>query len=535
MPTSKNQLFYETNLGSTDRRSLINTSKTLYNNLVLERTAELRELNNMGVVVFGTAFLMLFALSCASLVTVFMDFSPQFVHSFFDALPRIMLNQTPIIPEIYLAILLAAIISFTLAKAIGQWMFAYLKGVIMLQRKLLKGRPARENLLTQVQHILRFEPNRITNDQANVKKGGRVFRKNHPITEATMRLRSQEHPEKAIIIRRTMEKKPFLLYLLAGFRSPRPEEQKVKSSFWEDNFGHYFRHARILRNAIKMSLVYRELGCELRDETPDGEHWRRNYFSEKNRQLTSLFDTRDIHMRFRTGTPHLRWPVPSNASSMNETALYRAYACVENPINQPLFLLAVSDIISCIELVVGEFENQSGDDEESTALRRRKVAETINTLMSTELEMFGKWDPHTLNYDGEAATKREAILRVKDANLSLEDLEANMDHLHLYDWQLRWDPNYVNWLDVSDEKEASIGRAFAVLFEAISRAAKTATPIILHRGDVLIIDNLRCLLARREVQAIPPLKQALNFPQEWWLHGYYAFRQSTGGEFHQAD
>ena len=78
-----------------------------------------------------------------------------------------------------------------------------------------------------------------------------------------------------------------------------------------------------------------------------------------------------------------------------------------------------------------------------------------------------------------------------------------------------------------DESDGNIRRAFAVLAEAIQREGDAADPIVLTRGDAMLIDNQRCLIARREPNTAtqPPLKRRLLYPNSWWLRGYYGFRE----------
>ncbi|MGF1544643.1 MAG: hypothetical protein ACFB00_09115 [Parvularculaceae bacterium] len=390
------------------------------------------------------------------------------------------------------------------------------------ERKYARSEAGRRDLIDKVEHVLRFEPNRILENYRGLKeRRPRIFRPG--VVKALGRLRDPSDKICALVIERFVERKPGYNYLFTdGLVGPRGAEANLPLSY-----GRYFRRARLLRNDIKIALLYQELGCELRDETPDGERWRRHYYSEKNAQLSALKDSHDVHLRFRTGTPHLRWP-SDRPSSRNEVALYRTFVCVENPVRQPLFVIAVRDVIERIPLVVSRFfEDCAGDTEEAVARRRETTTDVVFKLVDTELEMFDKWDLRTLNYDGEAATKREAVLRATGVELTRSVIESNADNLHTFDWRLRWDPNYTNWIELAQEKERAIGRAFAVLIEAVRlAAAEEAAPIVLRRGDALVVDNTRSLVGRREVQGVDWWRQTLCLPEEWFLHGYYGFRRS---------
>ncbi len=525
------------------QRPIIRISKRLYNNLFMERTAEFRNINRLENSLLGFVLVGTIIASGAALIGA-ASLAPDLTRRLDAALPPLVLGETASLPAtLYGGAALAFLVGLSLYGAIGGRLIDFVASWAIDRRKYSRKREGRAELLEKVDHVMRFEPNRILEnfDQMN-GEGRRVFRKS--LVRAIDALRDPADPAAAVVVERFVERKPALLYLADWFRSPRPTDVddpnfagKARPEPPRGSFGDYFRQARTLRNGIKLSLLYNALGCELRDETPDGERWRRDYYSQKSEQLTALFDSRDLHLRLRTGTPHLRWPSESNPSSRNEAALYRAFVCVENPVRQPIMVVAIRDVLDMMTKVVKDMQPEcAGEDEAARARLKQVVADVIFMLTTTELEMFDKWDLKSLNYDGEAATKRDAVLRIVGEQPTREELMENIDDLHRYDWQLRWDPNYTNWIELAQEKEKNIGRAFAVFLASIKRAGETqAAPVTLRRGDVLVVDNLRCLVSRREVQNVAWIKQVLMFPEEWRFHGYYGFRRSTGAEVRRAD
>ena len=129
--------------------------------------------------------------------------------------------------------------------------------------------------------------------------------------------------------------------------------------------------------------------------------------------------------------------------------------------------------------------------------------------------LYGKWNRDTLREAAEVSLTPQPVLK----NLGERPGGA-------IDWGLRWDPNHINWSEF-DTADDQIRPAFGVLIRAIDLCAAAATPVILRRGDALITDNLRCLVARREFDpALIAAPKRGFYPQYWWLRGYYGFRRS---------
>lgn len=327
---------------------------------------------------------------------------------------------------------------------------------------------------------------------------------------------------KALILRRFVERKPWPMYLnyLLGSPSYRRPADWTKENHW--------LRGRAFRNAIKTSLLLNELGAELRDEVVGGANWRRDYRTNRRRQLTALFGSNDVPVRFRSGAPQYVWPDSKKNSSANETALYRVFHCIENPVSAPLLVVPVPAILAEFEGVIATYPGYDGEGADALLKRRVRVNDVIKMLAKSQVYIFGKRDAHTFKVVAEGAVVEDFVLRTLSGSADADDLTG-------LDWGLRWDPNRVDWSKLLiNDQDGEVGIAFAVLIEAIERAGQKALKAYLRRGDTLVVDNLRCLVGRYEANANETVgwKRILNLPEAWWLCGYYGFRKSSSGGAH---
>lgn len=404
---------------------------------------------------------------------------------------------------------LGVFVFFVLFNPLAGWLdnqfMQFWSGIYMFRFKWGQGDRA-AGVLDAAESLIRTRPDKIVEalrDQA--EDDGRT-----PLSGSFMEnIRHFPGPDQpvAILVRKFMERRLKSQYVKDRFEGLRADERNYRRR--------YFLRARAIRNAIRTQLLFNELGTELRAEIPAGPDWQRFYWSEPNSQETTLFDSKDFTQRFRTAAPQYRWPVATAKDSIGETAILRIVAAIENPMRQPLYIVAVKDVIDQFPVVIRSFiEHEEGtiseDDERVPAL----TSLYLELLQTVDVQMFGKWDRRTLRPRSDVHIIPQPILK-NAAPIGAEP-----------DWLLRWDPNRIDW-SLFDDSDGNTRRAFAVLAESIDRLGKIADPIILARGDTLLIDNLRCLTARREVevQTIATPKRVTLYPQSWWLRGYYAFRQ----------
>ena len=279
----------------------------------------------------------------------------------------------------------------------------------------------------------------------------------------------------------------------------------------------YFIQSRGARNGIRASLLLNALGCELRDEIKTGTQWRRQRYTDHERQITTIRDNADLTLRYRTGAPHYRWPNEREEKSDGETAPYLLFAPIENPAQIPLHIITVDHVMARLPQAV---RWQLEDEELSESDIAAEIDSVIRLLSETDVEMFGKWDDKTLRQRSEVALLPQPVLK----NLSGDPENP--------DWGLRWDPNRIDWSQflVTD---GAIRRAFAALLKAIDLADADAEKIRLRRGDALLVDNLRAMVRRRELgpDGVAYWRAVADYPEAWWFNVYYGFRKSKRPEF----
>ncbi|MCI5043335.1 MAG: hypothetical protein MRY72_01455 [Aquisalinus sp.] len=397
---------------------------------------------------------------------------------------------------------------------VGRW--------IITTRKLGRNKPKKTAVLDAVSNWMRTRPEQATRIYEQLYKQDPKDLFPSELREKLETLTAAKD-KPYLVVERFTEIKPWTEYAKYWFFSPRDEERKI-----------YFLRSRALRNAIKVALAYHIMNTELRDEVPAGDRWVREYKTERNRQITALFDEVDLHNRFRTSAPHYRWPDSGRKKSVGETATIRAISCIENPSGLPLFVLPVKSIMNEFPGVIRDFyEDAQGDDEISLETRQDRYDAIISKLADINVKMFGKYSRKTLLTTSETGIEPQPILRdlalSRASSADIEDVLHDEEHIH--DWALRWDPNFIAWPEIQDDAESDTSQSFAVLYEAIERAGRNANPIVLQRGDTLFVDNLRCLIARKEPQPLDRKQAVSGYPQDWWLRGYYGFRMSEQTSF----
>ncbi|MBI1392182.1 MAG: hypothetical protein GC152_05500 [Alphaproteobacteria bacterium] len=192
-------------------------------------------------------------------------------------------------------------------------------------------------------------------------------------------------------------------------------------------------------------------------------------------------DGSDMHLRFHQSTVEKAMPDPNLPAAGEDTCTVKAYAAVRNRRQIPIYVLPVK-----------------------TVLERLPGEEFEWVMEQLERPVFQKLGPHFDNNDTAVMAEGQPILRRGVAR---------------GDWLMSYDPDRV-WTEDENAK-----RALRKLRGAIMAARKDAIEIILDRRDVLIVDNLRALVARREYypfRATDALRAAF-FTKPRWLRLYYGF------------
>ncbi|MEO0399985.1 MAG: hypothetical protein AAF224_11270 [Pseudomonadota bacterium] len=191
-------------------------------------------------------------------------------------------------------------------------------------------------------------------------------------------------------------------------------------------------------------------------------------------------DGSDMHLRFHQSTVEKGLPQPGLPAAGEDTCTVKAYAAVRNRRKNPIYVLAVKDVIDMIP------------DEEFDWL--------TGHLMRPVYQKIG---PHFDNNDTAMMAEGQPILRRGVGD----------------DWVMSFDPDRV----FTEDENAK--RALRKLRGAIMRARGRAIEVVLDRRDVLIVDNLRALVSRREYYPFT-MREALSglfFRKPRWLRLYYGF------------
>jgi hypothetical protein len=203
----------------------------------------------------------------------------------------------------------------------------------------------------------------------------------------------------------------------------------------------------------------------------------RDYFTEVSAEINQFGDGTDMHLRYRTATPEL----PPATKGLNTAARVIVFACIENPIADPIYLIRAEDVISKIP------------------------TEKKARLCEPNFNIFDKWTDEIDMHAGAGSNK--CILH--DGT----------------DW-LSFDPNRVCPAKIDAIHNATM----RALLDSIQEVAETsARKIVLRRGDALIVDNYRALTRRQQhgyasffnnptwMRSRPPIR---------WLRVYYGFPRS---------
>jgi hypothetical protein len=202
----------------------------------------------------------------------------------------------------------------------------------------------------------------------------------------------------------------------------------------------------------------------------------RDYFTEVSAEINQFDDRPDMQLRYRTATPEL----PPATAGLNTAARVIVFACIENPIADPIYLIRTDEVI------------------------RAMPPEKRDLLYQQDFDIFDRWTRDIRMQPGPGDNK--SILHRGT------------------DW-LSFDPNRVCPANIDAIHNSALG---ALLDSIKTVAATSARKIVLRRGDALIVDNYRALTRRQEhgygsfvfrprMRSRPPIR---------WLRVYYGFPRS---------
>jgi hypothetical protein len=278
---------------------------------------------------------------------------------------------------------------------------------------------------------------------------------------------------------------------------------------YEDLFKEQLREKRDalndkLRNTdFVAAALSQALGCTIRPRYEGNDQpLARNLISDPAEPQTSDLDNLDIALRFQQSTVEKALPGESQTQAgTGETCLYRLYLCMRNLCQQPVYLITVREVIE---------QHLCPNDP-------KKKAEVIALLQ--EKIFYERRPPRPRGVLKEQWQPGGPILQRK----VVRDGETGTDFV---DWLLSFDQERVRAVDVKGAEPIH------ELREAIRRARREAIRIDMRSGDILIVDNLRAMVSRREHYVVDfsdlllSLLSLVRWSDVWcklpdgkWIHG----------------
>ncbi|MDZ4738320.1 MAG: hypothetical protein SGJ03_00245 [Alphaproteobacteria bacterium] len=245
-----------------------------------------------------------------------------------------------------------------------------------------------------------------------------------------------------------------------------------------------------------------ELGAHHRSRTFTEEAAYRDYFTAPGAEVDQFARDEDVPRRWRQAVPEFALVDEPSATSGAVTARYAVYFCVENPIQDPFWVLPVHHVIDALS--------------ESERAMLRHVA----------YEFFDHWN------DDLSSRGLSSIQKI----LGGEKVKLTPGQNQHYNKWMSFDANRLNLESgkTQQEERAAVGSLHRTLMAV---AEEHAVPIMLKAGDVLVVDNYRTLIRRTELGFRSFNAWTLGRPAVRWLRMYCGFpptptsaRASAGGE-----
>ena len=222
-------------------------------------------------------------------------------------------------------------------------------------------------------------------------------------------------------------------------------------------------------------------GAELRQKQPT-QHVYHDFITAGATEKNQFADGGDMHLRYRTATPE---QPPARSGGAGKAARIVLFACVENPIADPIYLIRADEVVSKLS-------------PEHKKLLRESTFLFFDNWVSAEVRRYRTTDGKHILYDGNSET---------DPWLSFDPN--------------RFDPTF------SKTTAPDLVAVGALMASIQQIAATSARPIVLRRGDALLVDNYRALTRRQEhgyaYIVFKPFMRKRRRPPIRWLRTYYGF------------
>ena len=207
----------------------------------------------------------------------------------------------------------------------------------------------------------------------------------------------------------------------------------------------------------------------------------------------------------------LRFHQSAIERALTNTCRYKTFATLNNFRGQPLFLIRVRDVVRCLQA-----EDACGEKYRDIIFQglENVSPETIISLLMENAYL--RYPPRMSRIQAEKYEPQQGPLLFKGEN---------------DDWAMLFDPARV-WVQENQRDAQKYIEALIALRNAIHVVSgDNAIEIKLKKRDVLIVDNRRALIARREdrpaislVDAVATIDQSLEIR---WLRKIYGFPMSS--------
>jgi hypothetical protein len=279
--------------------------------------------------------------------------------------------------------------------------------------------------------------------------------------------------EPYLVLRRAFPRRLLPIGFTARFSPPSGRRTLAPADREPQRLRAFIRKGRF---DIVAAALIAAAGAELRKKNQTDPQVFQDFFTDADGAITRFRETRDMWQRFRQATPEF---APDDERPEQISARILLIACAENTIEDPIYVLPAARVLAGLD------------------------ADTLNALREKQFEFVDGW------------TWDMTVLRGNRKRI-VGGAGDNPEN-----WWLSFDPNRINerFESTSPAGLQAVGR----LMQQIDRVSKDATPIVLRRGDAVIIDNYRALVRRKERDWY-----AITWP--WppvrWLRVYYGFPRS---------
>lgn len=274
------------------------------------------------------------------------------------------------------------------------------------------------------------------------------------------------------------------------------------------------------QNSVAVAGLLHLLGAKLEFKASSEEFFR-DYITSPELEKDQFRNGNDISLRFRNWSPELHF-MRGNHDTNAVIPAYVALSCIRNPIRDPVYILPLQYIVEVMPLIIQEFDwvQSHGDLSGFKVALSGKVMEDALAERDRLLALSASGSI-TLKYFDNYGFYQTGI-----QNANVHPPIMNVSPTDNPDWQIAWDTNRTIFPLETEEPDT---RKFGTVIKlSIERASNFASEITLEPGDVLLVDNRRALVRRREydyrhVKAPHLRPDTFYMLPKRWLRVFYGF------------